>query len=130
MADLVEVEVALLEGEALNWAVAKAEGLYAFVADPVYMNPHRVFVARQHAQPLRYQPCEDWAIGGPLIHKYGCDLNCIAAANAWEASCWDDALPCPWLHNEEGQSPLIAACRAIVRAKLGKIVQIPRELLP
>lgn len=76
-----------------------------------------------------FSPSTDWSQGGELIQRYGCDLICIAPANAWEANCWDDRVPMPGLHNQEGETPLIAAMRAIVSAKLGDEVDVPEELL-
>ena len=76
-----------------------------------------------------WSPSTDWSQGGELIQRYGCDLIYIAPANAWEANCWDDRVPMPGLHNQEGETPLIAAMRAIVSAKLGDEVEVPDEML-
>ncbi|WP_313453455.1 phage protein NinX family protein [Stutzerimonas nitrititolerans] len=146
MADLVEVQVATLEGEALNWAVAKAEGLYAFVADPVYMNPHRVFVARRHAQPQRYDPAADWAIGGPLMDAHDVEFVRFGDDAEYQKDTQWNQRPCVVAYIQrshrdayvefdidggvQGDTRLIAACRAIVAAALGATIQVPRELLP
>ncbi len=39
MTDLIEVKTADLAGEALSWAVGKAEGLDVLIAPPIYGNP-------------------------------------------------------------------------------------------
>jgi len=46
MTALIEVKVADLAGEPLNWAVGTAEGLNMFVAPTVYGVPARAFVNR------------------------------------------------------------------------------------
>lgn len=131
MSEMIEVATADLSGEALGWAVGKAEGLELYLVEPHYGNGWRVF-SRKMGDVMeytkRYNPWEDWAIGGELIRKHGCDLNCIAPENAWESYCWDDSSKTPWLHVAEGEDPLEAACRAIIRAKAGDKTLIPKEL--
>lgn len=78
MTDLIEVTTAELVGEALGWAVGKAEGLDVFLAPPEYGNPWRVFarysyMVTEHTK--RYNPWEDWALGGKLIEKYQVSLS-------------------------------------------------------
>ncbi|ERL02451.1 hypothetical protein O999_05960 [Pseudomonas putida LF54] len=62
MTDLIEVKTADLVGEALGWAVGKAEGIDVFLAPPQYGNSWRVF-ARYGGQAIehtkRYNPWED-----------------------------------------------------------------------
>lgn len=129
MTDLIEVKTADLIGEALGWAVGKAEGLDLQLAPPGYNGvPWRVF-ARYQGQAIehtkRYNPWEDWAIGGPLVEKRMVSLHCPQSTDdVWAG----------WVITDKGEfcqagdSPLIAACRAIVAAKLGDTVQVPKEL--
>lgn len=126
MTDLIEVQTSDLAGAALDWAVAQVEALPALIykSDPPY-----VYIDLPGRGCGPYFPSHAWFEGGPLIQKYGSDLNCIAPLNAWEANCWDDKLPTPGLHLQEGETPLIAVCRAIVRAKMGDTVQVPKELI-
>lgn len=147
MTELVEVKAVDLSGEALNWAVGKAEGLDVLLAQPVYGNPWRVFVrytGEVAVREVRYAPQASWTDGGPLIDKYQLTLSSPLAAahryggpnagwgpsNTWAA--------CTWTKGENGRraighhetSALVAACRTIVRAKLGDTVQVPKELIP
>jgi hypothetical protein len=133
MTDLIEVQTSQLTGEALAWSVAKAEGLTVFIADPQYGNPYRVMVhfkrdGKYLPQQERFKPQTDWSQGGPLIEKFGVSLDCIAPLNSWEAFVWGGPLACDGFH-DEAETPLIAACRAIVAAKLGDTVQVPKELM-
>ncbi|MCE1033154.1 DUF2591 domain-containing protein [Pseudomonas asiatica] len=130
MTDLIEVKTADLTGEALGWAVGKAEGLDLQLAPPSYNGvPWRVF-ARYQGQAIehtkRYNPWEDWALGGPLIEKHMVSLHCPQSTDdVWAG----------WVITDKGEfcqagdSAPIAACRAIVAAKLGDTVQVPKELM-
>lgn len=130
MTDLIEVKTADLVGEALGWAVGKAEGLDVFLAPPEYGNPWRVF-ARYRATVTeytkRFNPWEDWALGGPLIEKYKLDLGAPMEMKLgpWTANT-------EWGHpsGQKGGTALVASCRAVVAAKLGDTVQVPKELMP
>ncbi|PZQ35070.1 MAG: DUF2591 domain-containing protein, partial [Pseudomonas putida] len=110
----------------------KAEGLNLELVPPQYGNPWRVF-ARYQGQAIehtkRYNPWEDWALGGELIEKYAAMVRgfpnqmyqtlAIARVRISGALAW-----------RSGKTPLIALCRAIVAAKLGDTVQAPKELMP
>ncbi|WP_449432298.1 phage protein NinX family protein [Pseudomonas putida] len=128
MTDLIEVQTAELAGEALGWAVGIAEGLDLQLAEPGYNGvPWRVF-ARYRAtvteRTERYTPHEDWLLGGPLICKYRIGFALYP----------DAYFACIGLNYEagdgSGSTHLTAACRAIVSAKLGDTVQVPKELMP
>lgn len=126
MTDLIEVRTADLTGEALGWAVGKAEGLELELVGPAYNNPWRVF-ARYHAtvteRTERYNPWENWALGGQLIQKYRVGFGLYS--DSFFAVTGLDEVP----GDADGSTHLIAACRAIVAAKLGDTVQVPKELL-
>ena len=144
--NMVEVKTAELIWPALDWAVAEAEGIQRFVmgndwpgnsavddaADRdrvVICNLIGRLVVARGGWSDEWKPSASWAQGGPLIERFGCDLICIASGNCWEANCWDCDLPTPGLHLHEAETPLIAACRAIVAAKLGDAVSVPAELV-
>ncbi|WP_367863163.1 phage protein NinX family protein [Pseudomonas guariconensis] len=74
-----------------------------------------------------YNPHEDWALGGLLIEKNMVSLHCPQSTDdVWAA----------WVITDKGEfcqpgdTALVAACRAIVSAKLGDTVQVPKELMP
>lgn len=130
MSDMIEVKTADLAGEALAWAVAKAEGLDVRVAKPHYGAPTRVF-ALYRGEAIercdRFNPHESWALGGPLVEKYKLDLGAPMETKLgpWNANTeWGHPL------GMKGETPLIASCRAIVAARLGNPVQVPKELMP
>lgn len=126
MNDLIEVKTSDLSAEALGWAVSKAERLDVFLAPPEYGNPWRVF-ARYQGQAIehtkRYNPWEDWAVGGPLLANYRVGFGLYS--DSFFAVTGLDELP----GDADGSTHLIAACRAIVAAKLGDTVKVPKELM-
>ncbi|MFJ4055769.1 DUF2591 domain-containing protein [Pseudomonas sp. NPDC089743] len=135
MTNLIEVKTADLAGEALGWAVGKAEGLDLELVPPQYGNSWRVF-ARYRGQAIehtkRYNPWEDWALGGPLIEPNRIKLTPYSD-KGWYAdrifSEQDSAAgSVDWCGF--GPTPLVAVCRARAEGKLGDTVQVPKELMP
>ncbi|MNH21221.1 hypothetical protein D3C81_484740 [compost metagenome] len=134
MIDLIEVRTADLAGEALGWAVGKAEGLDLQLAPPGYNGvPWRVF-ARYQGQAIehtkRYNPWEDWALGGPIIDRLRVDLSSPPAIDTNNEIGWQARPDDGRTFWHSGGTALIAACRAVVAAKLGDTVQVPKELMP
>lgn len=135
MTHLIEVKTADLTGEALGWAVGKAEGLDVLLAPPQYGNPWRVFARFKGAAieyTKRFNPWEDWALGGPLIDRINPEerrlpkvLGGGRCAEVWVDLGDGDAR----VGFGRGETRLIAATRAYAAAKLGDTVQVPKELL-
>lgn len=126
MNDLIEVKTAGLAGEALGWAVGQAEGLEVLLAPPEYGNPWRVFARYQYTateETNRYNPWEAWALGGPLVAKYRIGFG-LYSDSFFAVIGLDDIAG-----DGDGLTHLVAAMRAIVGAKLGDTVQVPKELL-
>lgn len=149
MTDLIEVKTADLVGEALGWAVGKAEGLNLELVPPQYGNPWRVF-ARYQGQAIehtkRFNPWEDWALGGQLIQKYQVSLSPPTSAvhrnfgymdkrnGYYESGLWSSTIfgkerkhRRTAFHHPD--NPLTVAMQAIVQFELGDTVQVPKELL-
>ena len=131
MTDLIEVRVSNLSEEALGWAVGKAEGLDVYLEPPGYNGvPWRVF-ARYQGQAIehvkRFNPWEDWAVGGPLLDKHQGGAKYCSDLD--EAVCYSGgpAAAVVWL---SGHNALTAFCRGLVRYRLDYIVQVPKELMP
>ena len=127
MTDLIEVNTADLIGHALDWAVAKAEGLEIFLVGPQYNVPWRV-IWKKRGQALEwnvlYNPHEDWLLGGKLIEKYRVGFGLYS--DYFFAVTGLDDLP----GDADGPTHLVAACRAIVAAKFGETAHVPKELCP
>lgn len=125
MSEMIEVKTSELAGSALDWAVAKVEGKKY---DPTFMaisGHHQpgVWSTKYHAN---YRPSTRWDECGDLIGKH---LVIITYHNA------PDRTPLATTHAthpafESGQTVLEAICRAVVAAKIGDTVQVPKELMP
>lgn len=133
---MIEVKTADLIGPALDWAVAKAEGLDHTIYFYRYGGYWVVPVVKDGYNPERkvdwFSPSTDWSQGGPLIEKYTIALE-SADADPGADWRWNARFECDGAGHTGtpkcGSTPLIAACRAIVAAKLGDVVQVPAELL-
>lgn len=130
MSDFVEVSTTELVGCALDWAVAcslngSPEFFKAFGAGILGKRIlHEVIKGR-------VSPSTNWAQGGPLRDEYRVALfnangHGVVAVfghdNEWldiEASAADAM----------GPTALIALCRAIVAAKMGDVVRVPKEII-
>jgi len=105
-----------LTGAALDWAVAKCEG--------IGLGPRGFVVYYHEGEPAMWQPSTDWAQGGPIIEREELCIDKVAREN-W-CACVRSVKNSPWLY---GPTPLIAAMRCYVASKLGEDVSIPEELL-
>lgn len=119
MSETVEVKTCELEGAALDWAVAVTKG-YDLMKHPF----RRAFIP--NFGYCDYSPSTNWALGGPLIEKHKLDIGAPMenVTGPWNANTeWGHPMGTP------GPTPLVAACRAIVRAKLGETINVPAELI-
>lgn len=133
-----------LTGAALDWAVAKCEGLAlhkdavldgvameGWCASGYYMDPNQwIRLGR-----LRYS--SDWNLMGPIIEREGiCLQSEVRDHSIWKAQF--NFTKHIWLRNPmrqvhtycsmRGSSALIAAARCYVMSKLGDTVDVPEEL--
>ena len=99
---------------ALNWAVAKCEG----VVNGDALDTGFILEGG-------YTPSTDWAQGGPIIEREG-----IAVQPEWVATlAYENDDDAKTQYSEaEGPTPLIAAMRCYVAARLGDTVDVPPEL--
>ena len=136
----MKIKTTELTGAALDWAVAKCEG----ILEPIHGEPQPrvVFYSDQWQRYMRlnpppqvyytdrYEPSTDWSQGGPIIERERITINYDNL---------DGTGPCKayylsTLFEEEegwhqyGPTPMIAAMRCYVASKLGDEVEIPEEL--
>jgi len=141
MNQLIEVKTAELEGAALDWAVAKAlEWTMARVPNDIdgqnggeVLAPpdisHDFKFPQRGAVPAGFflhRWSSDWSRGGPLIAERGKSIGMELRISERSASFLQSGMRVGYT----ASSVLIAACRAIVAAKLGETVAVPAELLP
>jgi hypothetical protein len=107
-----------LQGAALDWAVAKCEGVSVeYVDDGIT----RCLLMRAGA---RFSPSTNWAQGGPIIER---EFICMSAPRHPSTAPWwaiSDSAGC----KVSGPTPLIAAMRCYVASKLGDTIDLPKEL--
>ncbi len=103
-----------LTGKALDWAVAKCEGV------PVTSPDFNLRFINA------YSYSTDWSQGGPIIEREGINLFQRKGIAKKGGRAW---LAYNAAHLEqEGITPLIAAMRCYVASNLGDEVEIPGEL--
>lgn len=118
-----------LDGSALAYAVAIAEGRTPILHAPTYGLPWRVVVA-EAGRLFAWRPHVDWGQGGPLLDAWAVGFGLVQdqrqGPRRFRAFAYSDP---PFQRLGGGPSLLIAACRARVRAVLGELVAIPAELV-
>ena len=136
---MIEMKTSELIGPALDWMVAKGVGVVPEDQQLEYITPNharpgdvikidKITIAEPGKLEYQFSPSTDWSQGGPLIDKMG----------GFELKVWLESKPetkCEaHIHNYDGNwivfgpTPLVAAMRCIVAAKLGDTVQVPKEL--
>jgi hypothetical protein len=115
-----EMKTCELTGAALDWAVAKCEG--------IGLGPRGSVVYYHDGGPAMWQPSTDWAQGGPIIEREGLALHRVAPGEWYAFMWWDDTDGAGDIMRK-GPTPLIAAMRCYVASKLGDTVDLPKELL-
>lgn len=113
-----------LTGPALDWAVAKCEGLGA--AQLKANGPVHVFRTVGY-EPTSYEPSQKWSQGGPIIEREDMEFILAKQGGHHESAKWMAVINNSWFGF--GENHLIAAMRAFVSSKLGAEVDIPEELL-
>ena len=117
------MKITELTGAALDWAVAKCEGIDVNV-DNLYDPPTKAGSVLRLGQDdgdeeYLYQPSINWTQGGPIIER-----EKITAE--WTGENWMAYIK----HDDEffGPTPLIAAMRCYIASKLGDEVEVPDGL--
>jgi len=120
MDKFVIVNTGDLERAALDWAVASIDGEDHWTSDRS---------VEWWLKARTFRPSTDWLCGGRLIDDY-----CVATVpldsvcSMWFATAFFDGLTFDNCYKAEGETHLIAACRAVLHAKLGLTTSIPAEL--
>lgn len=138
----MKIKTSELSGAALDWAISKVDerdiydldwrivdgemlGFGTIGSSPEFVCFRLSGRTDMFSEAPVYSPSTDWAQGGPLIEKMKVDLGSCISGN-WSAESMDVIRTIP---SSIGPTPLVAACRSIVLAKLGEEVEVPDELL-
>lgn len=133
----IEVKTADLTGKTLDWAVAIAtKGEVLVYPDGGFCPPEGSVSLNTDDSTLwlndgerneeAWSPSTDWAQAGPLIdaNSFEVTKECGGWAAIRERYCGE---PIRWW--PEGETIQVAVCRAIVAAKFGDEVMVPKELV-
>lgn len=105
-----------LTGAALDWAVAKCEGVGVWYDDLPQV------LRETQGNEGEYAPSDDWAQGGPIIEREKINTSIYTGLMQWMATMDAGKII------ETGPTPLIAAMRCYVASKLSEEVEVPDEL--
>jgi hypothetical protein len=118
----VKVKTSELTGRAIDWATGKAIGanigvtIGGLVKEITSHNPIEMGL---------WQPTNDWSICGSMIEKYWMDVFCEPHN---EDVLWSAITPHLLGNYENGPTPQIAICRAVVASVLGDEIDLPEDL--
>lgn len=107
------MKVSELTGAALEYWVAKAEGL------PLSVEANQgdyILIGTGRGDMAKFSPSADWSQGGPIIERDNIRLQPPRHAPQWTADCVGEG---GVVHFADGPTPLIAAMRAKVASKYG-----------
>ena len=105
-----------LTGAALDWAVAKCEGIRLGLWK---------YLCTSNRRGMGYRYSTDWSRGGPIIEREGIEL-CRLKDGEWRGQLYEEGID--KIHREYGATPLIAAMRCYVASKMGDDIELPEEL--
>ena len=108
-----------LNGAALDWAVAEAEGDVRLQYDS-----REGLIINNVLGWFPYRPSAAWQQGGPIIEREGISVWLFDDVT-WKAEKPLLGVDCVY----EAPTPLIAAMRCYVASELGHEVEVPNELL-
>ena len=114
----MELKTNELTGTALDWAVAKCEGIDSAVCGGV------VWKGTKYS----FNPSTNWAQGGPIIEREAIHL-CGGAAQTYDSSKLPEDPWSEYFYVARGVTILEAAMRCYVASKLGDEIDIPEELI-
>lgn len=148
MTRMIEVNTAELIGPALDGAVAVALGwqMRRVPKDIDGQNGGEVLAPPDLSSDFQFPPrgkvapwyfvrrwSTDWSQGGPLLDMHCKSFGLVQERDGrWRAFGYGNGRPFDTgrqMRLASGPTILIAACRAIVAAKLGDVVQVPAELV-
>lgn len=119
----MKVKTSELDGDALNWAVAKAA---------------RIDLGWHYALGgFSWDPSNNWSQGGPIIEEAGISFReyyrpgTPGHGTFYARVCRESGQIVQWHRKTSSTGPtaLIAAMRCYVRSELGEEIEVPDELL-
>ena len=111
-----------LTDAALDWAVAKAEGME--IDGPTVITREFYWDDDGLQWVVEWEPTTNWTQGGPIIERERISVisDFHEIEEGWLAESYQDNI------QQFGPTPLIAAMRCYVMSRLGDEIEIPQEL--
>lgn len=145
--ETVTIPTSELEGAALDWAVFCS--VYPGLEPTIRVIEEQTVERKPFIKPVTFpravyltysgpyetecdwSPSTDWSQGGKLLTEHQIEFSIDDDTNSVRASllCWRAFGKSHRTRWSEGETHLIAACRAIVAAHLGDSVDVPAELV-
>ena len=126
-----------LTGAALDWAVAKCEGVTDEWREDGPFLWNGVPCVRCGGHDVNYRPSTEWYLAGPIIDREDIAMS-SKPDGLWAAYASKGTRLVQhggqavevfnWTYKQQGYHPLIAAMRCYVASKLGDDVDVPEEL--
>jgi hypothetical protein len=125
----MKVKTSDLQGAALDWAVAKGEGMHVVMARGGWFvfdsDAYSEFRNDYNDSKLQmFCPSTNWAQGGPILEREKIELTYYIGTDEWLAT----RIGGPAVSEEWGPTPLVAAMRCYVASTLGDTLELPKEL--
>lgn len=115
------MKVSELEGDELNWWVAKAEGVEVeFFSSGPFIGLELMTKPKGFAGRVLWLPSSNWSQGGPIIERESGEIR-PGVRTKWIASMGNEMSR----YSMYGSTPLVAAMRAYVASKFGD--EVPEE---
>ncbi|MDE9571291.1 phage protein NinX family protein [Xenorhabdus bovienii] len=122
----MKIKTSELTGRALDWAVCLAIGGTANEDNTEVQAPNNGYYLLSNGKG-NFTPSTDWSQCGELIEKHRVELDFNSVSEEWSAYIFNfEELESVI---EDGDTPQIAICRAVVATQLGDEVDIPDELV-
>lgn len=116
-----KIKVSEAQGAALDWLVAKCEGVKVAIS-----GCGRLWVDRGRRETWGGQVSyTNWSQGGPIIEREGICFDKPEMSSQWIC---DKRMGSGRICRQYGSTILIAALRCYVASKLGEEVEVPDEL--
>lgn len=125
--EMIEVKTAELIGPALDWAVGTSCELAVGVFSGAAYRKDKP--GDTYGPGPVWSPTTDWAQAGPLIERFRVEFTPVRDGRIFASLCDSDGIYIGPRTGAYGSRQLVAACRAIVAAKLGNTVSVPKGLM-
>lgn len=125
---MTKVKTSKLTGIALDWAVAKAEGME--IDGPTVITGKFYRDDEGLEWVVEWEPTNNWSQGGPIIEREQMEISFNSNSNDpfWTAYSRRPKTKNDHWPIECGPTLLIAAMRCYVASRLGDEVDVPEEL--